>query len=225
MKVAIITPVTELTKTMGFYKRLLANYTEITPLFLGLEQGVGGISTEFDVTVTAAEVLRQAYNAWQQGVDAVIVNCLTEPALLACRELLSIPVFGILESCLLSLKQSATILCPKFHENYPQLILRRAKAYTNQPISLQEINLANDVGSELQQISEGKVNATIIVSSGYLLQFQPQIEVAFSQACVIPLEATIQLALEVFSEGRQHEFSNPEPLKEKVASWLSRSMQ
>ena len=41
-----------------------------------------------------------------RGCDAILINCATEPGLIACRELLDAPVFGISEISLKMVMQS-----------------------------------------------------------------------------------------------------------------------
>lgn len=52
------------------------------------------IDSAADVALAAPEILQMALRAEHEGYDAVVLYCFSDPALDACRELLSIPVVG-----------------------------------------------------------------------------------------------------------------------------------
>ena len=52
------------------------------------------IDSALDVALAAPEIITMALRAQNEGYDAVVIYCFSDPALDACRELLSIPVVG-----------------------------------------------------------------------------------------------------------------------------------
>lgn len=61
------------------------------------------IDSALDAALAAPEIITMAINAEKQGYDAVVLYCFSDPALDACREVLSIPVIGAGQaSCLLA---------------------------------------------------------------------------------------------------------------------------
>lgn len=52
------------------------------------------IDSALDAVLAAPEIISMAYKAQQNGFDAVVIYCFSDPAIDACRELLSIPVIG-----------------------------------------------------------------------------------------------------------------------------------
>lgn len=52
------------------------------------------IDSALDVVVAAAEIVQRAVQAEKEGYDAVVLYCLSDPALTACREAVRIPVLG-----------------------------------------------------------------------------------------------------------------------------------
>lgn len=52
------------------------------------------IDSALDAALAAPEIITMAYKAQEQNFDAVVLYCFSDPAIDACRELLSIPVIG-----------------------------------------------------------------------------------------------------------------------------------
>lgn len=52
------------------------------------------IDSALDVALAAPEIITMALRAQREGYDAVVIYCFSDPALDACREVLSIPVVG-----------------------------------------------------------------------------------------------------------------------------------
>lgn len=52
------------------------------------------IDSALDVVIAGAEIVKRAVQAEKDGFDAVVIYCLSDPALVACREVVRIPVIG-----------------------------------------------------------------------------------------------------------------------------------
>lgn len=52
------------------------------------------IDSALDAALAAPEIIKMAVRAEREGYDAVVLYCFSDPAIDACRELLSIPVVG-----------------------------------------------------------------------------------------------------------------------------------
>ncbi|MET3292859.1 UNVERIFIED_CONTAM: allantoin racemase [Brevibacillus sp. OAP136] len=52
------------------------------------------IDSALDVVLAGAEIVKRVIEAERDGFDAVVLYCLSDPALAACREVVSIPVIG-----------------------------------------------------------------------------------------------------------------------------------
>jgi allantoin racemase len=59
-----------------------------------LDQGPSSIECEFDEALSLPDTIRKAIEAEQSGANAIIIDCMGDPALHACREVVSIPVLG-----------------------------------------------------------------------------------------------------------------------------------
>jgi len=55
---------------------------------------ITSVTSSYDVTIVAEAHARRALQAEREGFDAVALNCLLEPGIAACLELVSIPVVG-----------------------------------------------------------------------------------------------------------------------------------
>ena len=61
------------------------------------------IDSVLDVALAAPEIITMAWRAQNEGYDAVVIYCFSDPAVEACRELLDIPVVGAGQAaCLLA---------------------------------------------------------------------------------------------------------------------------
>ena len=59
-----------------------------------LEVGPSSIESEFDEALAAPDTIRVAIEAEDAGANAVIIDCMGDPGINACREAVSIPVLG-----------------------------------------------------------------------------------------------------------------------------------
>jgi allantoin racemase len=59
-----------------------------------LDVGPSSIESEFDEALAAPDTIRVAIEAEDAGANAVIIDCMGDPGINACREAVSIPVLG-----------------------------------------------------------------------------------------------------------------------------------
>ena len=59
-----------------------------------LTEGPASIESEFDEALSVPDTIRQTIEAEKAGANAVIIDCMGDPGLAACREVVSIPVLG-----------------------------------------------------------------------------------------------------------------------------------
>lgn len=97
MKLTAIIPVSGYTEDIGansqpFLRKILHPDTEVE--FVSLAEGFPAIESELHAVFNAPGVVQAAKAAWERGSDGVFVHCFDDPGVLACRELLPIPVLG-----------------------------------------------------------------------------------------------------------------------------------
>lgn len=59
-----------------------------------LENGPSSIESEYDEAISVPDIIRKAVEAEHNGADAIIIDCMGDPGLNACKEAVSIPVIG-----------------------------------------------------------------------------------------------------------------------------------
>src|SRR5688572_10454660 len=99
MKIRVITPITsrELLAECEQEYALVANrHTELSHVIL--EHGPVSIESEYDEAMALPDLLNNVRKAQRDGMQAIIINCASDPGLDAARELASIPVIGVAQA-------------------------------------------------------------------------------------------------------------------------------
>jgi allantoin racemase len=65
-----------------------------------IEQGPASIESEFDEALSVPDTVRKAMDAERKGANAIIIDCMGDPGLHACREVVTIPVLGPCQTAL-----------------------------------------------------------------------------------------------------------------------------
>jgi allantoin racemase len=99
VKIRAVTPI--ITESFGplileEFGKVAREDTEVSNVFL--DAGPASVESNFDETVAGPDVVAKVRQAERDGVDAVIINCMGDPALDAAREVVSIPVVGPCEA-------------------------------------------------------------------------------------------------------------------------------
>lgn len=93
MHIRIITPVA--TKTIRSAAEIAAfAWPGVTVSHTVLDHGPASIESEYDHALAQPDTIRQVEQAEADGVDAVVIDCMGDPALFASRERVAIPVLG-----------------------------------------------------------------------------------------------------------------------------------
>jgi len=79
-------------ESLDAYRLAAAPDTEMS--VTTLVHGTVSVESHRDLAVVIPGILARAVEAQQEGVDAVIVDCMLDPGVCSARELLDIPVFG-----------------------------------------------------------------------------------------------------------------------------------
>lgn len=100
LKVCVILPILQNDYFEEITEREFKSYarpgTEIT--VVSLEKGPASIESMYDEYVSAPWTLEKVKKAEEEGYDAVIIDCMGDPALDGARELVEIPVIGPAEA-------------------------------------------------------------------------------------------------------------------------------
>lgn len=77
---------------------LVRSDTELT--YVEIEHGPASIECEFDAMLATPGTVARVIAAEQEGIDAVVINCMDDPGLRAAREMVSIPILGPCETAM-----------------------------------------------------------------------------------------------------------------------------
>lgn len=99
MRLRVITPIT----TTGFIcvdqlAPLVRPDTELS--YVEIENGPASIECDFDAMLATPDTVAHIIAAEQEGIDAVVINCMDDPGLRAAREMVEIPVLGPCETAM-----------------------------------------------------------------------------------------------------------------------------
>lgn len=76
------------------YLRALEQRFAVALSMVCVERGPVSIETEVDRVLAGPETVRQARKAAEEGCDAIIIDCMMDPAVAACREAVAMPVLA-----------------------------------------------------------------------------------------------------------------------------------
>jgi allantoin racemase len=99
MRILVINPNTSQAMTAAIEKELMVVKhpdTELT--VVNPASGPGALECAYDESLAIPEMLKLVRQAPQDGFDAVVIACFSDPGLDAARELVNIPVVGIQEA-------------------------------------------------------------------------------------------------------------------------------
>jgi allantoin racemase len=92
-RIELITPIiTEGIRTLEEVEPFMRADLVITQCLL--RQGPASIESHFDEALCIPDTIRRAMDAEKSGANALIIDCMGDPGLHACREVVSIPVVG-----------------------------------------------------------------------------------------------------------------------------------
>ncbi len=92
-RIELITPV--LSQGVGGVDDLAAlARPDLTVSQVFIERGPASIESDFDDALCVPDVIRKAIEAERGGASAIVIDCMGDPGLHACREVVAIPVVG-----------------------------------------------------------------------------------------------------------------------------------
>lgn len=99
MKIRVIRPVIGLAAEDESLEELSAVASPDTEIStVSLDKGPASIESTYESALAAIGVVAKIVEAEQDGVDAVVANCMDDPGVEAAREMVSIPVIGPAEA-------------------------------------------------------------------------------------------------------------------------------
>lgn len=93
IQIRIVTPIVTSTRLPQEELRLL-EFPGVTVTQASIEAGPASIESEFEIVLAAPDTVARTIEAERDGADAVIIDCMGDPAIRAAREAVRIPVIG-----------------------------------------------------------------------------------------------------------------------------------
>jgi len=136
---------------------------------VGLDKGPASLESDYESALAVPDLLLKVRNAQEEGIDAVIIDCMNDPGLEAARELVSIPVIGVAQVSM----HFAAILAHRFSvvttlERDIPLIERMVRLYglenkfvSARPVNIPVLELERDVDRLLQALIEESAKAIL----------------------------------------------------------------
>jgi allantoin racemase len=101
MHIRVINPVITTSweqETLEAYRSAAGPGTEVS--VVTLDWGTPSVEGHVAETLVAPDIIAKTIEAERAGVDAVVVDCMGDPGVQACREAVDIPVVGPAEACM-----------------------------------------------------------------------------------------------------------------------------
>lgn len=99
LRIRVITPITTrelLAECEQEYALVAGARTDLSHVFL--DDGPAAIESEYDEAMALPDLMRKVQQAERDGMQAIIINCASDPGLDAARELASVPVIGVAQA-------------------------------------------------------------------------------------------------------------------------------
>ena len=229
--IRVIVPVARLDHSFAdAYENLQVAETEVT--VDAPETGPSSIECDYDIAQSAPGTLSAIIRAEQSGADAVVIDCMADPALMAAREVVRIPVFGTSQSTMhiaAMLSHRFAILtvfpsCRAQFENQAALYGLSSKLAGMRSFNLPVLEIDADpartdqilLETALQAIELDGAHALIFGCTGlfgYSKKLKSKLlDAGYDLPVIDPLPTTVQLAAAMVRAGLMHStLSSPKP--------------
>jgi len=98
-RIELITPIiTQGMRTLDEIRPLERADLQVTHTLISA--GPASIESEFDEALAVPDTIRRAIDAEHSGANAILIDCMGDPGLHACREAVKIPVLGPCQTAL-----------------------------------------------------------------------------------------------------------------------------
>lgn len=225
MHIRVINPVITTSwerETLEAYQAAADPDTEVS--VVTLDWGTPSIEGHVAEALVAPDIIAKAIEAERAGVDAVVVDCMGDPGVQACREAVAIPVVGPAEACM----HLAAILGHRFSvltvvdslipivENQALRYGVAAKLASVRAFNIPVLDLASDAGATLGAVvavAEAAVRSdgahVLIPGCTGLAGFAPRIQAELAaRGCEVPVldppPVAMKLAQSLVALGYHH---------------------
>ncbi len=237
--IQLITPIiTEGVRSLDEVKPYLRDDLEIRHSLL--DQGPSSIESEFDEAISVPDTVRKAIDAEQTGANAIIIDCMGDPGLHACREVVSIPVLGPCQTAMhvasmMGHRFAFITVLDRLRAMIDSLVARyglRENFASFQAVNIPVLHIASDMEALNNALTEKAITAIdedhadyiILGCTGFLgcaEAMQAKLRESGRDVPVIdPIPLTVHQADALVKTGLSHsKLCYPEPSKKQIAGF------
>ncbi len=223
MRIELLTPIVARgVRSLDDVEPLMGDDLTITHSLL--DKGPSSIESRFDEALALPDTIRKAMQAEINGADAIVIDCMGDPGLAACREMVDIPVLGAGQTAmhlanLLGHRFAFITVLDRIRPIIEELIAAYGlgdKYASFQSVDIPVLDLSHDVGAlnaglaEKARLSVEADGADIIVlgCTGFLgcaEAIRGALSAAGHEAPVIdPIPVTVRIAQALVRAGLSH---------------------
>lgn len=165
VKIRIITPLSSISRRMLEDTMAEVKYLEAYGIIcdhdvLGI--GPADIEDHFDEACTAPLVAIKAMQAEKEGIDAVIIDCMGDPGLMATRQTVRIPVIGPGEASMhVASMLGHRFSCVSIMDSVRPIFFDHARIY-GVGHKLASVRTINKTASELEALASGEIQSLLL---------------------------------------------------------------
>lgn len=164
--IRIITPIVT-TSRLPREELALLEFPGVTVSHVSLAAGPASIESEYEVVMAAPDTVARAVEAERDGADAIIIDCMGDPALRAAREAVRIPVVGPAQASM----HVAALLGQRFGvintsrsvramlENSAALAGLSSKLVSIRSVDIPVLELENDMARTAERLTDQAIQA------------------------------------------------------------------
>ncbi len=189
-----------------------------------LDKGPASIESEFDEALCAPDTINKAIRAQREGAHAIVIDCMGDPGLDACRESVSVPVLGPCQTSM----HTAGLLAHSFGfitvlsrlrpmiDNLASKYGLRAKYASFQSIDIPVLEISNNpeklsealTEKALLAVHQDGADALILGCTGFLgcaaAMRRSLLEAGLDVPVIDPVPLTVHLADVLVTTGLSH---------------------
>jgi allantoin racemase len=238
--IELITPViTEGIRTLDEVQPFERSDLTITHCLI--ETGPASIESEFDEALCVPDTIRRAIEAERRGANAIIIDCMGDPGLAACREAVTVPVIGPAQTAM----HVASMLGHRFAFI---TVLQRLRAVIDKlvagyglndtygsfrAVDIPVLEIEKDPGTlqkalareAIAAVKEDHVDAIVLGCTGFLgcasAMRRSLLEAGFDVPVIDPIPLAVQMADALVKTGLSHsKHAYPQPGKKKIKGYV-----
>lgn len=206
-----------------------------------IQQGPASIECEFDEAISVPDTIRKAIDAERRGANAIIIDCMGDPGLHACREAVTIPVVGPSQTAMhvasmLGHRFSFITVLDRLRAMVGKLVAGyglEATYASFRAVDIPVLSIAHDLSGltaalsreAIAAVKEDGADAIVLGCTGFLgcagAMRQTLIEAGCDVPVIDPIPLAVQMCDALVKTGLSHsKRTYPAPGRKRIAGYL-----